>query len=75
MLSTEARPVELIATNEQGFPRWVMLKLPFFQPVKVLLLGTREGNSTRPQTALIHRPGDWDAHTVRARLLHEIPPE
>jgi hypothetical protein len=78
MLSTEARPVEMIFTNEQGLPRWVMCNWKNRRPEKVLLLNP-DVPTTNPdqgyRLALIYEMGEACTVLVAAGLLDEIPPD
>ena len=72
MLSSERRPVQTIATDENGLPRWVMCQWEHPEgqaPERVLLLHRWR------RIALIYVPGEPDSGVVDVDLLHECPPD
>jgi hypothetical protein len=76
MLSTETLPVEMIATDERGCPRWVMCHWtdddPDLKPERVLLLAPPNIGGTLCTVFVL---GEDGSRTVSADILHEITPE
>lgn len=74
MLSNETRPVEMIATDERGCPRWVMCHWRDGKPEQMLLLNPRYRLSHGWST-LCYNPSTGDVVHVAADILHEMPTE
>jgi hypothetical protein len=73
MLSDAKRPVELIATNEDGVPRWVIANWRDSKPETVLLLNPKFRLS-HGWIALCYRPRTGDVLHISADILNEMEP-